>query len=144
MEETKRLLIVFIIWRFESLIHVLQVGGMMCGMLTDMELESLRETRHLSLKAAMVQRGGLIQHWSNGEMRVVGSRFPSGGRPGDTYTVYPRMDVKNDVNKVERLFKYAQVTPLYVIMEIKLKVYSRASKWFLPKLLLIPHRFSTI
>jgi|SRR5882757_8721700 hypothetical protein len=87
----------------------LQVGGMMCGMLTDMELESLRKTRHLSLKAAMVQRGGLIQHRSNGEMRVFGSRQPSGGRPGDTYTVYPGMDVKNDVNKVEDFFKYAQV-----------------------------------
>jgi hypothetical protein len=42
-------------------------------------------------------------------MKPVGSRMPSGGRAGDTYTAYPGMAINDDISKVKKHFAHAMV-----------------------------------
>jgi hypothetical protein len=86
-----------------------QVGGMIFGAFTEEELCFLRKDRDTFPKAAVIGRGRKFQPWRFGTMQAVGSRMPSGGRPGDTYTVYPGMEINDDVGQVRKLFKVAKV-----------------------------------
>jgi hypothetical protein len=85
---------------------------MIFGAFTEEELCSFQKSRNSFPTAAAVCRGGLFQPWQTGAMHVVGSRMPSGGRKGDTYTVYPGMEIKDDVANIKKLFKYAKVRSL--------------------------------
>jgi hypothetical protein len=88
-----------------------QVGGAMFGAFTDEELANLEKDRKEFPKAESVGRGGQFQPWTQGMMHARGSRMPSGGRPGDTYTSYTAMKVADgDVVKIKKGFTHAKVS----------------------------------
>ncbi|KAJ3831235.1 hypothetical protein F5878DRAFT_667770 [Lentinula raphanica] len=53
-----------------------------------------------------VKRGGQFQTFSSGKMVPVGSRIPSGGRPGDSYTSYSGLEASTQ-NGLDILFNQA-------------------------------------
>jgi len=81
---------------------------MMFGVFNEEELTTLSNDKRKFPHAAAISRGGQFQPWSNGTMQAVGSRMPSGGRPGDTYTIYPGMEIRNEIDRIKRLFKHAK------------------------------------
>ena len=84
---------------------------MIFGAFTEDELLSLRKDRKTFMKTGDLGRGGQFQTWMKGSMKGVGSRMPSGGRAGDTYTVYPGMAIRPaDIQKVKQLFGHARVS----------------------------------
>jgi len=85
----------------------------MFGVFTDDELLMLKQDRNCFPRAAAVGRGDKFQAWKRGEMLAVGSRMPSGGRPGDTYTVYQGMEIMDDVHQIRKLFKHAKVSTIH-------------------------------
>jgi len=85
----------------------------MFGVFTDDELVMLQHNRNELPRAAAVGRGGQFQAWKNGEMLGFGSRMPSGGRPGDTYTVYQGMEIMDDVNHIKKLFQHAKASTFH-------------------------------
>jgi hypothetical protein len=82
---------------------------MIFGALAEEELGCLQKRRNEFLTAAAVGRGAQFQPWRNGEMQGVGSRMPTGGRKGDTYTVYPGMEIGDEIVQIKKQFKYAKV-----------------------------------
>jgi hypothetical protein len=77
---------------------------------TEEELCLLEQNRNRFPTAAAIGRGGLFQPWRRGTMQGMGSRMPNGGRPGDTYTVYPGMEIRENVDQVRKLFRLAKVS----------------------------------
>lgn len=68
------------------------------------------EANQAKLKSLMkLSRGRVFQNWSYGEMRVVGSRQPVGGRAGDGYGPYAGTIVQS-VKDIETLFSYVSVS----------------------------------
>jgi hypothetical protein len=94
------------------------VGGTIFGAFTEEELQNLRKSRSSFPNSSGIDRGGQFQPWKNGEMLGIGSRMPSGGRKGDTYTVYRGMAIRDDIEMVRKLFKYAKVRSQYITIMI--------------------------
>jgi hypothetical protein len=105
----------------------------MFGVFTDDELAMLQHKRNEFPRAAAVGRGGQFQPWKNGEMVGIGSRMPSGGRPGDTYTVYQGMEIVDDVNHIKKVFQHAKVSTFHEPINVSCLVMPRTnisvSKW---------------
>jgi hypothetical protein len=55
-----------------------------------------------------IRRGLRFDHYSAGQMKPHGFRSPSGGRPGDAYTMYNGMTAEN-AEGVEILFTHVEV-----------------------------------
>jgi hypothetical protein len=94
------------------------MGGMIFGGFSEEELQSLWENRSSFPSGSGIDRGGQFKPWKNGAMLGFGSRMPSGGRKGDTYTMYRGMAIRDDIEVVRKLFKYAKVRSLYIIIRI--------------------------
>jgi hypothetical protein len=88
---------------------------MMFGVFSEPELDHLRKARK-TFPAATIGRGGQFQPWKNGKMSGVGSRMPSGGRKGDTYAVYPGMEIGDQITKIKKIFKCAKVSKLVTVV----------------------------
>ncbi|KAJ3757489.1 hypothetical protein EV360DRAFT_26931, partial [Lentinula raphanica] len=58
----------------------------------DYTLSILQDNVVESTGVQAVKRGGQFQTFSSGKMIPIGSRIPSGGRPGDSYTSYSGLD----------------------------------------------------
>jgi hypothetical protein len=105
----------------------------MFGVFTHDELVMLQHNRNEFPRATAVGRGGQFQPWKNGEMVGVGSRMPSGGRPGDTYTVYQGMEIVDDVNHIKKVFEHAKVSTFHersnVLYQVKPRTNISVSKW---------------
>jgi hypothetical protein len=119
---------------------------MMFGAFTNDELQALKKDRSHFPKAAEVGRGGQFQPWRNGAMQGVGSRMPSGGRAGDTYTVYPSMQSRgDDIERVRKIFKYAKVRSFsYQLDYADFQITFRISRGSSRKWRLTPARSSAI
>ncbi|KAJ3964310.1 hypothetical protein EV361DRAFT_956071 [Lentinula raphanica] len=62
------------------------------GSLDDEMLSILQDNVVESTGVQSVRRGGQFQTFAGGKMVPVGSRIPSGGRPGDSYTSYSGLE----------------------------------------------------
>ncbi|KAJ3729836.1 hypothetical protein C8R42DRAFT_637972 [Lentinula raphanica] len=76
------------------------------GSLDDDMLSILQDNVVESTGVQAVKRGGQFQTFSSGKMVPVGSRLPSGGRPGDSYTSYSGLEASTQ-NGLDILFNQA-------------------------------------
>ena len=81
----------------------------MFGAFAENELQTLARDRSSFPSGTALGRGGQFQLWGRGIMQSIGSRMASGGRLGDTYAVYPGMEIEGDIERVRKLFKHAKV-----------------------------------
>ena len=88
----------------------MQVSGIVFNLLQDEEICRLSENQ-AKIKKLMtkLKRRQAFSDWDYGEMRPLGSRQPSGGRPGDGYSPYPSTIILTPED-VHTLFGYASVS----------------------------------
>jgi hypothetical protein len=71
-------------------------------------MEQLEDNQRKLKLLMKVSRGKMFSQWCYGEMRALGSRQPSGGRPGDGYGPYPGVTLSS-VDDIVTLFSHAMV-----------------------------------
>ena len=70
---------------------------------------AMRNHHEQASKSKAIRRGATVEAVGYGDMYLIGSRQPQGGRKADTYTEYPELSVKT-VDEIKILFGYAYVS----------------------------------
>lgn len=87
-----------------------QVAGVVFNFLEEDEMQRLEKNQEkMKVLGAKLKRRKAFLDWDTGEMRPLGSRQPSGGRPGDGYAPYPSMEVLGR-GDISTLFSHAGVS----------------------------------
>lgn len=76
----------------------------------------------IKMVTGKLKRRKVFDSWSYGKMLPLGSRQPSGGRPGDGYAPYPASTVL-DQQDIHTLFAHALVGLLLVLIFIDILIF---------------------
>lgn len=90
-----------------------QVAGIPFNLLTPHEASQLEENQRKLKSLMTLSRGRIFSSWDYGEMRPIGSRLGTGGRPGDGYSPYPSLMVTS-IEDIKMLFSHVSVSPCVV------------------------------
>jgi len=94
---------------------VRQVGGVRFEAFSKNVYGRLISHQESVQKFKPLKRGSAFQNWDFGQMKVVGSRVPQGGKAGDAYTAYTGIE-GSTAEELELLFEHAFVRFFLVLL----------------------------